>query len=67
MLLHAQVTAWPWEMEEQSVAAKGEDADEDQGGGIQGNFDHSALHSFDRFEGVNSGLKWTAFSSLYWW
>lgn len=43
------------------------DEEGDQDGGIPGNSDQSSLWSFDRFEGVNIGLKRSAFSSLYWW
>lgn len=49
------------------MAGKGVDEEGDQDGGIPGNFDHSFLQSFVHFEGVNVGLKGTAFSSLYWW
>lgn len=67
MLLNAQVTAWSWEVEEQSVAGKEVGEEGDQDGGIQGNFGHSSMHNFDHVEGANVGLKYPAFSSLYWW
>ena len=50
--------------EEQSVAGKGVDEERDQDGGIQGNFDHSSVHSFDHIGGANGGLKYFL-SSLF--
>lgn len=49
------------------MAGKGLDEEGDQDGGIQGNFGHSYVHSFDNFEGASVGLKYITFSSLDWW